>query len=248
MEINQQFSACAEDYSIIRPSYPQALFSWLSSQLTQQNVAIDCGTGNGQAAVQLCPYFKKVYALDSSHAQLVHSMKHPSITYLNINSENIDTINEPVDLIISACAAHWFDLDVFYAACKKVMHSNSLIAIWSYSWPIAIDKKVNTILDGLKSTLEPHWSAESRMHINGYEDIFFPFPSIKAPQLSIEAEWTILDLVRFLGTWATIIKYEKEVDHNLLRDFHTKLSTELDTTRSYKFTFPLFIRCGKKKN
>ena len=49
-----------------RPHYPDELFSCLVSFTKEQEVALDCATGNGQAALPLTKFFKEVYAIDSS--------------------------------------------------------------------------------------------------------------------------------------------------------------------------------------
>ena len=44
-------SSQAEEYSRVRPKYPDSMFSFLASLTASHKVAWDVGTGNGQAAV-----------------------------------------------------------------------------------------------------------------------------------------------------------------------------------------------------
>jgi hypothetical protein len=54
----------AEEYSRVRPKYPDSLFSFLASLTASHKVAWDVGTGNGQAAVAV------------RHPPLIHSFSH----------------------------------------------------------------------------------------------------------------------------------------------------------------------------
>jgi hypothetical protein len=60
------FSSRSEEYSFYRPVYPDGLFEFLSEITRHKNLAWDCATGNGQAAIGICKYFKKVIASDVS--------------------------------------------------------------------------------------------------------------------------------------------------------------------------------------
>ena len=62
------FSGHAEYYARHRSGYPAALFEWLAAQCGTRELAWDAGTGNGQAARGLAPYFERVYATDASEA------------------------------------------------------------------------------------------------------------------------------------------------------------------------------------
>ena len=68
---NDNFSKQASIYAQYRPSYPHELFDYLQSLCPEHEMAWDCGTGNGQSAVHLAEFFKKVYASDPSEAQII---------------------------------------------------------------------------------------------------------------------------------------------------------------------------------
>ena len=40
--------------------------------------------------------------------------------------------NSSVDIIISVMAAHWFDLDKFYAECQRVLKPGGVLALSGY--------------------------------------------------------------------------------------------------------------------
>ena len=47
------FSLQAADYARFRPVYPPELYAWLAAQAPARQLAVDVGTGNGQAAIAL---------------------------------------------------------------------------------------------------------------------------------------------------------------------------------------------------
>jgi len=70
-EDKDHFSGHAGCYEAFRPTYPEALFAYLSSLCPLHDLAWDCATGNGQAAVPLAAHFRAVIATDASHKQIV---------------------------------------------------------------------------------------------------------------------------------------------------------------------------------
>ncbi|HEY2140100.1 MAG TPA: hypothetical protein VGH00_08465, partial [Chthoniobacterales bacterium] len=65
MEFKDHFSKQAEGYAKFRPRYPQELFRYLATIAPRRELAWDCATGNGQAAVELAEVFDRVIATDA---------------------------------------------------------------------------------------------------------------------------------------------------------------------------------------
>ena len=53
------FSTQSKNYSFSRPTYPDSLFEFLNTVTPQKNLAWDCATGNGQAAIASANILKK---------------------------------------------------------------------------------------------------------------------------------------------------------------------------------------------
>jgi hypothetical protein len=47
------FSRQSADYNRYRPGYPPDLITWVASRAPDRALAVDCATGNGQAAIAL---------------------------------------------------------------------------------------------------------------------------------------------------------------------------------------------------
>jgi ubiquinone/menaquinone biosynthesis C-methylase UbiE len=108
------FSRQAADYAKFRPSYPKELFDYLGSIAPGRQLAWDCGTGNGQAAIGLASVFDGVIATDASEKQITNAEPHERVDYRVAPAESSGINSATIDLIMVAQALHWFDLDRFY--------------------------------------------------------------------------------------------------------------------------------------
>src|SRR5579872_3040035 len=79
--MKDNFSAASDKYARFRPSYPDALFDYLLSLVPSKDYAWDCGTGNGQIAQKLAPYFEHLSATDISAKQLENPQTAGNIEY-----------------------------------------------------------------------------------------------------------------------------------------------------------------------
>ena len=115
------FSTVAQDYARFRPGYPAALFSTLAGLAPTRDLAWDCATGNGQAAVHLAGHFARVVATDLSQEQLGRAIAAPRIVFRRAGAEESGLDPSSVDLITVAQAVHWFDFDRFDAEARRVL-------------------------------------------------------------------------------------------------------------------------------
>src|SRR5688572_9742411 len=109
MNAKDNFSRVSSGYAKYRPGYPDQLFKDLAALCTNHDNALDCGTGSGQFAVQLLPYFKNIYATDISSDQLSHAQQQEQISYSVASAEQTDFPDIFFDLVTVAQAIHWFN-------------------------------------------------------------------------------------------------------------------------------------------
>ncbi len=108
--IEDCFSKQAEIYARHRPEYPETLFKYIAELCPAHELAWDCGTGSGQAALGLVKYFNQVIASDQSPIQIAHARFHERILYQVSSAEKADLETQSADLITVAQALHWFKL------------------------------------------------------------------------------------------------------------------------------------------
>ena len=119
-EFRDHFSAQAADYAKFRPLYPKELFRYLVTVAPGNELAWDCATGNGQAAVALGEVFERVIATDASEKQIGNAEPHPRVEYRVAPAEASGIESTTVDLVTVAQALHWFDLERFDAEVETV--------------------------------------------------------------------------------------------------------------------------------
>ncbi|MBN2637767.1 MAG: methyltransferase domain-containing protein [Bacteroidales bacterium] len=100
----QTFNLDSQNNQSARPTYPKAIFEFLSQQVANNETAWDCACGNGQTARSLADYFARVYASDINENQVQNRIEHQNIIYPVQNSEHIGYTNHSFDLICLAQA------------------------------------------------------------------------------------------------------------------------------------------------
>lgn len=246
MNFKDHFSGQAQEYATYRPHYPEALFAFLASAVDAHDLAWDCATGNGQAALGLVPYFEHIIATDPSDNQLANARKHAKISYRVASAENTDIETGSVDLITVAQALHWFDIDKFYDEVRRVLKPDGLLAVWGYNL-LQCNPQIDALLDTFYTELVgPYWPPE-RAHVEeNYRSIFFPFREVPVPAFFMETRWDVDELLGYLATWSAtqrFIKARGSDPIDLIEDELRRLWGEPGTLRKIKW--PLFLRAGR---
>jgi SAM-dependent methyltransferase len=202
------FSGHAADYRAFRPNYPQELFAFLASAAPGRDLAWDCGTGSGQAAVGLADHFARVFATDASSEQVRNAEPHPKVEYAVAPAEKCPLPDASADLVTAAQALHWFDHDRFYAEVRRVCKPGALLAATCYYEP-SVCPLVDPVLRRWEDFIRPYWTAERAWVDAGYRTIPFPFPELPAPQFELGLESTLAQFVGYLGTWSATKQFVK---------------------------------------
>ncbi len=82
------FSGDSASYFHYRPSYPKSLFDYLQSLQPKRENAWDCGTGNGQVAVELAGSWANIFAKDISQNQIDQAPAIPNVHFSVQAAEN----------------------------------------------------------------------------------------------------------------------------------------------------------------
>ncbi len=237
------FSENTKDYAEFRPTYPTALFEYLSDISPEKKIAWDCATGNGQSAQELSKYFSQVLATDASASQIEQATKQQNIIYSVAVAEKTSIETGSVDLVTVAQALHWFDQEKFFLEVKRVLKPKGVLAVWSYNL-LNIRPEIDDLINHFYAeTLESYWQPERKMVEQGYAEITFPFEQIEAPDFAMKQEWDCSQLLGYLGTWSAVKKYKQENGIDPV----TELSEEItrlwgDPEEKLEVEWPLNIR------
>ena len=197
------FSTQAAAYARFRPHYPDELYDFLNSLCEVRDLAWDCATGNGQAAVALSKFFKQVVATDASTEQIRHALPCPGVTFKVATAEQSGLSDASVDLITVATAAHWFDQQRFFSEAARVLKPKGVLAIWSYGF-MAIAPGVDAVLKEFhEQVLAKHWPMGILADLpKFYRGLQLPWPRLKTPEFKLEIHRDIEWWFEHIRTWS----------------------------------------------
>ncbi len=239
------FSSYARDYARYRPQYPSGLFSYLASISPGRQLAWDCGTGNGQAARELARHFDRVYATDASADQIAQALRHERIEYRVERAEDVSLGDACVDLVTVAIAVHWFDLEPFYQAVRRVAKPQGILAVWMYDLPV-IDPAIGRILEHYYSdVVAGYWPERFHFMAERYQTLPFPFEEIQPPAFEMRADWELAQVAGFLDSWSATRRYQKERGQHPVSQIWQELSDAWgEPTRRRTIRWPIYLRLG----
>jgi SAM-dependent methyltransferase len=244
MTFKDHFSKQAAGYAKFRPRYPQELFNYLGSIAPGRQLAWDCGTGNGQAAVGLASVFDRVIATDASEKQIANAQLHERVKYRVAPAENSGIDSATIDLIIVAQALHWFDLDRFYAEARRVLKPDGILAASAYNLlhiEPAIDQVINRYY---QEVVGPFWPPERRL-IEQFVDLPFPFQQIHPPKFEMTASWDLDHLVGYFRTWSSTQRFIAAKGADPLQEISAELGSAWGPPkRTRDVNWPLTLRVG----
>ncbi|MBK8151814.1 MAG: class I SAM-dependent methyltransferase [Saprospiraceae bacterium] len=243
--MKDNFSTRSDNYAKFRPTYPSELFQFIYSKLECRKNAWDCGTGNGQVAVELAKSFECVFATDISQSQIDNAFKVNNIHYSLQPAEKTNFESCIFDLIMVAQAIHWFDIDKFYTEVQRTAIGKSWICVVGYG-KLAVSKEIDNIIDDLYyNILGLYWDKERTYIDEKYKTIPFPFAEIKVPDFSIQLSWSIDQLIGYLNTWSATKHFIRERNFNPIDNLQKKIEIIWGDGLNWQINFPLLFRMGQ---
>jgi SAM-dependent methyltransferase len=244
VSFKDHFSKQAADYAIFRPGYPQELFDYLGSIAPSRQLAWDCGTGSGQAAVGLAAVFDRVIATDASEKQIANAQPRGGVEYRVAPAESSGIDSWIVDLVMVAQALHWFDLDRFYAEARRVMKPDGVLAASAYNL-LHIDSAIDEVVNRYYyEVVGAFWPPERRL-VEQFADLPFPFPGIDALKFEMIAHWNLDHLLGYLRTWSSTQRFIAARGYDPLEQIIDDLRIIWGPPEQMrKVTWPLTLRIG----
>jgi SAM-dependent methyltransferase len=244
MAFKDHFSRQAADYAKFRPRYPRELFEYLGSVAPSRQLAWDCGTGNGQAAVGLATVFDRVIATHASEKQISNAQPHEHVEYRVAPAESSGIRSDTVDLIMVAQALHWFDLDRFCAEARRVLKPNGVLAASAYNLlriEPAIDEIVNRYYH---EVVGPFWPPERKL-VENFADLPLQFNEIEPPKIEMTTHWNLDHLIGCLGTWSSTQRFMAATGADPLEQIIDELRRAWGNPQQVRSViWPLTLRIG----
>lgn len=249
MIFKDHFSGHAQAYAQYRPDYPPELYAYLASLVPRHECALDCATGNGQAALGLARHFATVVATDGSVAQLRNAQPHPRVAYVASLAESLALRDHSMDLVTVAQAAHWFDHARFYPAVQRVLRPDGVLALWTYGLASLTPELDAVVRDFYANVVNDYWPPERRYVAAAYRTLPFPLEELTPPQLQLRLQWDLDTLVGYVGTWSATQRYTQALGVDPLPELRGRLARYWGAAEEPRLVvWPLHLRVGRPRH
>jgi len=241
------FSAHANEYAKYRPTYPIELMAYIASLAEKKECALDCATGNGQAAILLAAFFEKVYATDFSEKQIDAAQAHPGVFYSVSPAETTPFEENTFDAITIAQAYHWVNHQKFAEEAKRIGKPNAVVAVIGYNLFRCSNNKVTDLVDAFYyNVTDPYWEPERKYVQNLYRDAPFDFEELRVTEsFRMHTRWTLDQMEGYINTWSAIKKFIKVNGYNPVPALIEDIKSVWGNKESIPFDFPLALRIGR---
>jgi SAM-dependent methyltransferase len=222
------------------------MFQYLADIAPGRNLAWDCATGNGQAAIELANFFDRVIATDASKSQIANTEPHQHVEYRIAPAEQSGLETGEFDIVMIAQALHWLNLNRFYPEVRRALKNNGVFAASAYNL-LETEKPIKEIIRRYYyEIVGPYWPPE-RALIERFPEIPFPFAERKTPQFEIAAEWNLEHLVGYLRSWSSTQRFIAATNCNPLDQIVSDLQEAWgDPQRTRRIVWPLVLRVAIK--
>jgi SAM-dependent methyltransferase len=240
------FSRQSADYNRYRPGYPADLIEWVASRAPDRGLAVDCATGNGQAAIALAGHFEAVLAVDGSRAQLERAQPHPRVRYELALAEQLPLPDRSAALVAAAQAVHWFDFARFHAECRRVLKPGGVIAVWTYE-KFRGGAAIDAILDRFYAdVVGDYWPSERRYVEQAYLTLPFPWAEEVVPAFQLQTDWSLEQVIGYLASWSSVQRYrDAHPGQDPLPAVAAELATLWPAEGTLRLNWPVHLRLGR---
>jgi hypothetical protein len=153
-----------------------------------------------------------------------------------------------VDLVTVAQALHWLEVEEFYREADRVLAPGGVLAVWTYGTQVTDDVSVNQGLQAFYTdVVGPYWAPERRHVDSGYRALPFPYRELTPPGFTMEEQWTLSELLGYLGTWSATHSFRRANNRDPVEDLAAVLAPGWgDPAHSRPIRWPLSVRLGTK--
>jgi SAM-dependent methyltransferase len=179
---------------------------------------------------------------------LDHAPPHPKIEYRVAPAEASGLSSASTDLVTVAQALHWLDIEPFYAEAERVLTPDGVLAVWAYGTQLLGDESIDNVLGRFYSdVVGPYWPVERRHVESGYRTLPFPFAELEVPTFAMEEQWTLPELLGYIGTWSATQRFREMLGHDPVDLLARELGPfwgNPGTVRQVRW--PLSLRVGRR--
>ena len=240
------FSGHAACYQQFRPDYPAPLFGYLASLCSAHDLAWDCATGNGQAAVPLARYFTSIVATDFSAQQIEQAERDARVRYLVAPADQAPIEGHSADLVTVAQAPPLVRphklLPRGAPGCQAGRVPGGLVLRDAPDHAGDRCDCATPLFRHRGAVL----AAGCKIVEEGYRTLPFPFDELAPPRFEMVHSWNLEHVLGYFGSWSSTQRYRKQVGEDPLALIEDDLRAAWgDPERVRDVVWPLNVRVGR---
>jgi len=200
----RSFGGVADAYDRGRPSYPREAAAWLTDD--QPLTVLELGAGTGKLTEQLVALGHDVHATDPDEAMLAKLQQRlPDVRVSQAPAEEIPAGDRTYDVVVSAQAFHWFDLDRALPEVARVLKAGGRLSlVWNQrDERVPWVRRLGTIIGTQEQLREPAAALDGSKLFDEVEETEFRF------RQTID-QHSIRDLVLSRSNIATLAPEKRE--------------------------------------
>lgn len=245
-EFEDQFSKQATLFKKYRPGYPEELFQYICTLVEEKKLAWDCGTGNGQAARSLSPYFEKIIATDASFEQIKNAHHTERVEFRVATAEDSGLEANSIDLVTVASALHWFNKPLFFQEVKRVLKPGGIFAAWTYE-EFRTDKQIDEKFKLIYNDIREYWSGRLHDARTKYREIDLPIEELPSPGIDMALNWDLEHCLGYLRTWSAVQNYINKTATDPTRNHYDEIRKVWgDPNEKREVRWNLHFKIGRK--
>ena len=146
-----------------------------------------------------------------------------------------------------AQALHWFPRQEFFVEVQRVLKPTGVFAAWCYTLMSINDAADPIIHHFYHEIVGPYWPLRRKLVEGAYRSVDFPLAEVDAPGFAMLADWTLEQLLGYLGTWSAVRGYREAKGADPLEQIRAPLTEAWGTAEERKkIRWPLYTRIGRQ--
>ena len=195
-------------YSRFRPGYPPELIDWVASAGAGSRLAVDCATGNGQAASR-SPRSSSGRRGRRKPPQIVSATRAARPICRGPRRTTAAWPRRSVSLVAAAQAAHWFDFGRFHAECRRVLVPGGVVAAWTYE-KFRLDPAGGRAGRRLSTRRRRRiLAARAPLRGAGLSHAAVSVARAAVPAFALETRWDLDQVMGYLASWSAVQRYKE---------------------------------------
>jgi len=241
-QLKNSFDSDAKGYHHGRHTYPPEIIKMVAARHSSLVRVIEVGCGSGQATDDLLPYCSELTALDISESLLSivreRLSEEPTVKFLHGSFEELNLPESHFDLLVSAQAFHWVNLEVGLPKAARILKDGGRMALfWTF-----LDFDEHDFLRGCRDIIlrhAPHfelWPDSSRSRFESYADewceVFRGSSHFGEPTQRV-VQWTLERTADQFRDWLSTLSWMRSLESDSRAALSAELEPHIKTSTNY---------------